>query len=300
MYTKAYGLAPSHTTLTVVYTTGGGVKSNVPAFTIKNIGQVNIQVDEISLDNVLLDKIKASLAVYNPTAAAGGKSQETLDEIKQNAAAYFASQQRTVTAQDYIIRAYSLPPKFGSVAKAYVIPDSLIEQTANAQAHNPFAINLYTLGYDNNKNLTQLNNATISNLKTYINQYRILTDAINIKNAFVINIGLSFEVIILPGANAQEVLLKCITKLKELFDIDKWQINQPIILSKLYTELDRIDGVQSVPKITINNLYNGNYSPVIYNIPNATRSGVIYPSLDPSIFEIKYPDTDIVGKVVSI
>jgi hypothetical protein len=303
MYTKTYGLAPSNTTLTVKYTVGGGVESNVAAHTLKNVTGIIYEIDSQNLDTSLLNRIKASVAATNPLPAIGGKSEETIEEIRQNAMANFASQQRVITAQDYIIRSYSLPSKFGSIAKAYVIQDQQVNpDNGQEMIPNPLAINLYTLGYDGNGNLTQLNPAVKENLKTYINTYRILTDAVNIKNAFIINIGVKFEIITLPEYNSNDVLLKCINKLKSIFDSKLWQINQPIVLSKLYTELDRVEGVQSVPSINIVNLYDSSlgYSGNVYDIKAATKAGVIYPSLDPSIFEIKYLNSDIVGKVNSI
>lgn len=303
MYTKTYGLAPSNTTLTVKYTTGGGVQSNVAAYQLKNIVGVEYDIDSQSLDTTLLNRIKASVACTNPAPATGGKSEETIEEIRQNATANFAAQQRAVTNLDYVIRAYSMPPKFGSVAKAFVIQDQQINpDNGQEMIPNPLAINLYTLGYDGNGAYTQLNPAVLENLKTYLNTYRIMTDAVNIKTAFVINVGLKFEIVTLPEYNSNEVLLKCINKLKSLFDKNLWQINQPIVLSKLYTELDRVEGVQSVPSIKFANLYDTTqgYSGNVYDIAAATKAGVIYPSIDPSIFEIKYPNKDIIGKVVSL
>jgi len=303
MYTKTYGLAPSNTTLTVKYTTGGGIKSNVSAFSLKTIVNVEYQIDSQTLDIALLNQVKASVACTNPTPATGGKSEETIEEIRQNAMANFATQQRSITAQDYIIRAYSMPSRFGSVAKAYVIQDQQLNpDNDHEMIPNPLAINLYTLGYNGNGNLTGLNPAVKENLKTYISEYRILTDAVNIKTAYVINIGVKFEIITLPEYNSNEVLLLCIDKLKTIFNSKQWQINQPIVISKLYTELDRVEGVQSVTSINIVNLYDATqgYSGNVYDIAAATKAGVIYPSLDPSIFEIKFPNTDIIGKVVSL
>jgi hypothetical protein len=303
MYTKTYGLAPSNTTLTVQYTIGGGVQSNVAAYQLKNIVGIQYDIDSQSLDKTLLDRIKSSVACTNPAPATGGKSEETIEEIRQNATANFAAQQRAVTNLDYVIRAYSMPPRFGSVAKAFVIQDQQINpDNGQEMIPNPLALNLYTLGYDGNGAFTQLNPAVLENLKTYLNTYRIMTDAVNIKTAFVINVGLKFEIVTLPEYNSNEVLLKCINKLKTLFDKNIWQINQPIVLSKLYTELDRVEGVQSVPSISFVNLYDTTqgYSGNVYDIAAATKAGVIYPSIDPSIFEIKYPNKDIVGKVVSL
>ena len=303
MYTKTYGLAPSNTTLTVKYTTGGGINSNVNAYTLKNVVEVTYQIDSQSLNTTLLNRIKSSVACTNPTPASGGKSEESIEEVRQNAMSTFAAQQRAVTAQDYIIRSYSMPPRFGSIAKAYVIQDQQINpDNGQEMIANPLAINLYTLVYDENGSLTGLNTAIKENLKTYINTYRILTDAVNIKTAYVINIGVKFEIITLPEYNSNEVLIKCIDKLKSIFNNKQWQINQPIVLSKIYTELDRVDGVQSVTSVNIVNLYDSTdgYSGNVYDIAAATKAGVIYPSLDASIFEIKYPNKDIIGKVVSL
>jgi hypothetical protein len=211
------------------------------------------------------------------------------------------------------MRCYALPPQFGSIAKAYLVQDYQIENKksdntmVSSEIPNPLALNLYTLGYDSNKKLKVLNPATKNNLKNYISYYRLLTDAVNIKDAHIINIGLDFEILVLPNYNSNEVLLRCIDALKEYFNIDNWRINEPIQLSKLYVLLDGVDGVQSVIRpdkdgvggLQIHNKFNGNYSPNKYSIKNATKYGVIYPAKDPSIFEIKFPNSDIRGKVVT-
>ena len=162
------------------------------------------------------------------------------------------------------------------------------------------------MGYDNNKILTELNPATKDNLRTYISYHRILTDAVNIKNAFIVNIAVDFEIITLPNYNANEVLLRCINVLKEYFNIDNWRINEPIYLSKIYVLLDGIDGVLSVVRPDINgagglqisNKFNGSYSPNKYSIKTASKQGIIYPPKDPSVFEVKFPNSDIRGRVI--
>ena len=125
---------------------------------------------------------------------------------------------------------------------------------------------------------------------------------IEASKSFDANKGVDFEILTLPGFNSNDVLLKSIKRVQEFFNIDNWQINQPIILSDLYTELSTIMGLQSIVNIEIFNLQDtqSGYSGNIYDINQATRNQVIYPSLDPSIFEIKYPNSDIKGRVVSI
>jgi hypothetical protein len=160
---------------------------------------------------------------------------------------------------------------------------------------------MYVLGYDINKNLTLLNQAVKQNLKTYLGEYRMMTDSVNIINGFVVNIGVDFDIIPLPNYNANEVLLGCVEKIKDFFNIDRWQINEPIIYSDIFNVLLRVAGVQTVTNVKIKNLNDelSGYSNIVYSIEEATRSGIIYPSLDPAIFEIKYLNNDIKGRIVT-
>ena len=196
-----------------------------------------------------------------------------------------------------------MPPKFGRVAKAYITQDDQISPltTEPNRIPNPLALNLYTLGYDSNKYVTTLNTATKTNLSTYLEQYRMLTDAINIKDAFVINFALDFEITVFKNYNNQRVLLDCVSEIQDYFNIDKWQINQPIIISEVKNLIGGVEGVQTVENITFTNksgIFLG-YSQYKYGFNKATKNDVIYPSMDPSIFELKYPNTDIKGRVTT-
>ena len=161
-------------------------------------------------------------------------------------------------------------------------------------------MNMYLLGYDENKKLTSINDAVKQNLKLYLSQYRILTDAINLKNSYIINIGIKFAIITQRGYNKSEVLFNCIQAVKKHFDTPRWQINQPIVLSDIAYQISLVDGVASVVNVKIVNKFRTSegYSGNSYDIDSATKNGIVYPSLDPSIFELKKPLTDIVGSVV--
>jgi hypothetical protein len=311
MYAKTYGVAPSNTTLTVRYRVGNGVDDNVPSQDLTEIVERVIETPSLNLITNVFQIVQNSIAVTNERAAGGGKFEEEIEEVRNNAMAYFRAQNRAVTKEDYLLRAYALPPQFGSVAKAYAAPDFQINTLLDDGTDpipNPLAINFYILGYDSNGKFQNLNPATKQNLENYLSYYRILTDAINIKNAYIVNIGIDFEIIVLPNYNSNEVLLKCIDALKTMFSNSQMQINNPIVLTDIYVLLDRIDGVQSVVRpdkdgnggLQIINKFGGNYSSNKYGIQNATRNGIVYPPKDPSIFEVKYPDTDIRGKVVSL
>lgn len=304
LYTRTYGQAPANTTLTVTYSVANGISDNVIANVLTTINSIDFHNDiNSSTSGALLNFVKNTVAVNNPTPAAGAKSAESAIDVKNNALASFATQNRLVTREDYIIRTYSMPARFGSIAKAYIVPDDQISQQEATQNRivNPLAMNMYVLGYNESKQLVELNQAIKENLKTYLGYYRILTDAVNIKDAFIINIGVDFEISVLPNYNSNEILLKCVDAIRSYFDITKWQINQPIIKSDITTTLANVKGVQSVVGVKLLNLYDTDfgYSGNIYDLQTATRNGVIYPSLDPSIFELKFPNQDIRGRVVS-
>ena len=298
MFTKTYGIAPSNTTLTVRYLTGGGVTSNVPANSI-SIFSGNPVFKTNNLTTATANYVLGSLAINNPEAADGGNDGDTIEDIRQNAVANFSTQLRNVTSNDYLVRALSMPSKYGNIAKAFIEPTKL--QNVGL-GEIPTVLDLHILTYNINKNLTTASPTLKQNLTTYLSQYRVIGDSIRIKDAFIINIGVNFDIISLPNYNSNEVLTKCILALQNYFAIDKWQINQPIILREIYMVLDKIEGVQTIKNVEIINKVGISlgYSQYSYDTKGATINNVLYPSLDPSIFEVKYPNTDIQGRVVPL
>jgi hypothetical protein len=294
IFTNTYGIAPSNTTLTIRYYTGGGVEANVPANSITTLNTSTVRFNKTDLNSTTANYIFGTLATNNETAASGGQDGDTVEEIRQNTISQHSSQLRNVTADDYLVRALSMPSKFGVVSKAYVQKPKADE--------NLTSLDLYVLSQNQNGNLKISSSSLKKNLKTYLNQYRMVGDTLAIKDAFVINVACDFEIITLPNYNNNEILINCINVLQSYFNINKWQINQPIILRDLFTILDAIKGIQTVKKIIISNKRGttSGYSQYAYDIEGATQNGVIYPSLDPSIFELKFPNQDIKGKVVTL
>jgi hypothetical protein len=298
MFTDSYGIAPSNTTLTVRYLTGGGVVSNVQVGVLNTLSNGNLNFLQSNLNAVTAQDIFNSFAVDNLVAASGGGDGDSIEELRQNSISQFSSQLRTVTQDDYLVRALSLPSQYGQIAKVYTTPQKASEITANEKITS---LDLYTLAYNNQKQLEIPSTALKNNLKTYLSQYRMINDTVNIKNGFIINIGVNFDIIVLPNFNSNEVIAACIVALQTFFNIDNWQINQPIILRDLYNVLDRIQGVQTVKNIEIVNKagISLGYSQYGYDMQGATVNNIIYPSIDPSIFEVKYPNSDIIGRVVT-
>jgi hypothetical protein len=344
--TNTFGIAPAGQALTIKYLTGGGIASNVNVGDLTKIQKVEFDDDLLAIPTGIVgmyNSFKSSIAVENLEPAIGGRGAESIEEIRQNALATFGSQNRAVTKQDYIVRALSLPERYGSVAKVYVSQDGEIDNNSPAsilsspssiaeftnlvdgfkgmsksdiqgelikylstkksslnEVNNPFAINMYVLGYDVNKHLTPINQAVKQNLKTYLGEYRMITDAVNMIDGFVVNIGVDFDVICYSNYNKREVVTNCLVKVQDYFNIDNWTFNKPINISELELILANVEGVMSVPSVKISNLCggDGNYSPNKYNIDEATRGKIVYPSLDPCIFEVKYPNKDIKGRAL--
>jgi hypothetical protein len=195
-----------------------------------------------------------------------------------------------------------MPSDFGTIAKVYVEQASALSVSSGNDPlidNNPLALSMYVLAYDSSK---KLENATVelkTNLKNYLEPFRMVTDSVNIKNAFYINLGVNFDINVIPGLNNNQILSDCILALQNFFDIDKWQINQPIIISDIYSLLLQVKGVQSVVNVTFTNKSGSGYSPYSYDVTGAIRNQILYPSLDPAVFEIRYPDVDIQGRVIT-
>jgi len=294
IFTNTYGVSPTNTTLTVRYYTGGGVSSNVLSNTINSLDKTNITFNKGGLDPSTSNYIFNTIAANNIVAASGGQDGDTIEEIRQNSISQFSTQMRNVTADDYLVRALSMPAKYGVVSKA-------LTQKPNAESANT-TLDLYVLTNNLDNKLTIASDTLKENLRTYINQYRMIGDTISIKDAFIINFGVQFEVITYPNFNSNEVIDRCISALKDYFITDKWQINQPIVTSILFVLLDALEGVQTVRSIKFNNIAGteSGYSEWAYDMDGANQNGTIFPSLDPSIFELKYPNIDIKGRVVNL
>ena len=300
----SYGLAPVNTNLTVSYLVGGGASANVNTNVLTSIVTATTTFPNAG-DPGVQALTQATLATNNSVQAVGGGDGDTPDSIRLNTLAKFPSQMRAVTQQDYLGTVLGMPSKFGQVAKAYVTKDTAVfsQYLRNEPGErDPLATSIYLLSYDTVGAFTEPSAALYKNVQTYLSDYRMLTDTIILKPAYIINIQVNFDVVIRPNYTSREVIAGCLAALKTYFARENWQINQPIILSEIYTLLDQIAGVQTVQKVTINNIAgtNAGYSQYSYDIPGASLNGVIYPSLDPSIFEVKYPDIDIQGRVVTM
>lgn len=316
LFSKSYGLCPTNCTLKIRYIVGGGLEANVPAETITEFDLLNLLNTEsgvaVNSENLTVNIQKdsetfvlPSLTFVNPEPASGGRSGDTLEEVRENSLRSFAEQKRVVTLKDYTVRALSMPQKFGTISKVHAMNEPLTDVAISALVKNPLAITLYVLSQDQKGHLAYASDVVKNNLRTYLSEYMMITDAVDIKDAYIVNIGINYDIVLRPGARSRDVLLNCNVALQDYMKIEKRFINEPINIADLYTLLDTVEGVQTVKNISITNLTGKKsdsieYSEFSYSIPVALRNNVLYPSYDPCIFEVKYPEIDILGRAVSL
>jgi hypothetical protein len=294
--TQTYGLAPKNTTITFQYLVGGGASANALTNQLTQLLSYTVS-GNTSYQNTIV--------VNNPDPASGGGDGDSVDELRMNIAAEFPTQYRAVTQEDYLARTLSMPAQYGKISKAYVTKDDATFNNymqGDISQKDQVLVSLYVLGLNGSNNLADPSPALLQNLQSYLSDYRMMTDAINIKPAYIINIGCNFDIIIRPNYTGQDVIARCILSLQDYFNVSSWQINEPIILGDIYSLLDVVEGVQTVKDVRIVNKSGevDGYSKYSYDISAGTLNGVIYPSLDPSIFELKYLNTDIQGRVVTM
>jgi len=316
------GETPAHTTLTIRYRVGGGISSNVPSGDLTTID---------SSTDIIGTSSGKNLTVTNEQPARGGSNGLSIEEIRRGAKSFFATQNRCVTQEDFEARILSMPAKFGNIAKV------LVDRTALDGGET--TLDVFLLSYDNNKNLVTLPADVDSvahpiktNLKNYLDNYRMITDEIQIVDGKIINFGVVFDVVAHRSANKSDVKLRCINSIINYFNIDKMQFRQPIFLSDIEYELMGLDGVRSVNFVklgqgnssadfldelnpnedrplydfNVNNpdvaIYDGEYGfqydfTQFYGGAGSLSDGIILPSVTPSVFELKNPRENVKGVV---
>lgn len=291
-----FGRVPFDTTLEVEYVTGGGTESNVPINDITNIVDINFNlqnVDVVSDENrQTLQNIENSVRVTNPVPGTGGGPGESTEEVRRNAQAFFAAQNRAVTEEDYVTRVLSMPARFGSVAKATV--------DQNTAQDNPLAVDLRVLGFNEDGNLVPVNDAVKQNIREFLRRYRMLTDAVNVLDGFVVNVAVEIEISVFRTFSDRETKIQVINTVQEALSPENRDFNQAIVTGQIVSDLNSIDGVQNVQSIEFENKFDTDegYSGNRYDIERATRRGVIFPSQDPSVFTVRFPNKDIKVRVV--
>lgn len=286
--TRSLGLSPHNTVLTVTYRIGGGSETNVPAKSVRQPSRVTLAFGSTNLDAVKKGSVEGSIGCRNQLSMTGGGSAETVREIKLNAAAFFAAQNRAVTREDIIARVLSLPAKFGRPEKVFV----------RSSVTGRFAYDIHLLSLDTDGRLARASSTLKGNVATYLRKFKMLTDGVNILDGEILDIRVHMGVTVVPGKNRSEVLLACSSRLRDYFHIDRMQIGQPIIVSDVISVLNGTPGVMSVYEISFTNVFGTvdglSYSDDRFNISSNLVDGMLVCPPE-AIFQVKFPNRDIVG-----
>lgn len=286
--TRSLGLSPHNTTLTITYRVGGGSETNVPARSVRQVSRANLAFSSTGLDPVIVGQVEGSVGCLNYSSMTGGGPAESIREIKLNAAAFFAAQNRIVTREDVVARALSIPSKFGRPEKVFAKPSSV----------GRFAYDVHVLSLDSNGVLAKATPTLKSNLATYLGKFKMLTDGINVLDGTILDIRVHFGVTVSPGRNRSDVLLSCTDRLTEYFSQDSIQIGQPIVVSDVISVLNATSGVVSVYELSFRNVFGFSdglsYSDDHFDISSNLQDGMLV-CPPGAIFQVKYPVKDIVG-----
>ena len=285
-----FGIVPANTTLLIAYRTQDPYNTNVAVGGINTIQAANLEYADItSLSTTTLNEIRGSIEVSNEVPIVGASNNVSNMELKRRIFDTFPTQNRAVTQADYENLAYRMPAKFGSVRRVSAQKDQ------DSLKRN---LNIYVISEDSFGKLTTTNSVIKNNLKTWLNQYRMINDTIDILDPYIINLGIEFVIKPVAGENKTEVLSRAIEKLSEKFSEEGFFIAEQLYVSDVYSELKKVDGILDVLKVKIVNKTGASYSSVGYNInKNMSPDGSYLIAPRNGIFEIKYPATDIKGKV---
>tara|TARA_A100001515_G_scaffold74956_1_gene59574 strand:- start:24707 stop:26500 length:1794 start_codon:yes stop_codon:yes gene_type:complete len=285
-----FGVVPEDTTLTVTYRTNENTTINAAASSVNEVllSSFTFTNRDILTDTLALG-VEGSLEVENPEPILGDTEELTADEVRIRAYATYASQNRAVTREDYISICYRMPAGFGKVKRVNIIQDPR-STTRN--------LNLYVLSEDSNGNFTAPTSQLKTNLKTWIDRYRMINDSVDILDGKVINYGIQFEVVAETGTNRFEVLNACVNKLQEkVLNVSK-ELGEPVYISELFKMLNSVPGVVDTTVVKLINKTGGSYSSFNYEIDkNLSQDGRFLIVPPDAVADVLFPNDDIVGVV---
>lgn len=286
--TTTLGIAAAGTTYSITYRYGGGLNHNVDVNNIQTPRVLNVFFPGNPAPNVA-GAVRSSIEVNNKVRAAGGEDAPTADDLKALIPSIKNSQERIVTREDLLARVYTIPSNFGRVFRAAI----------RSNPNNPLSTQLFIVSRDTNSRLITSPDTLKTNLVKYLNPYRMISDAIDVLDARVVNLTFSFDVLIDPALNRTIVIQNVLTKLQKYFNISNFHIDQPLVMSDLSNLIFQVPGIVSINQLMFNNVSgvvnNRQYSNVTYDIGSNTRLGLVFPPVG-GIFEVRFPEVDLIGK----
>jgi len=286
---KNYGICPANTTLTITYRTTNPTNSNVAVGSLNSVSTVLFDFeDRSSLSGLNVQAVIDSAEVSNETPIVGSVAEPSTSEIKRRIFDTFPTQNRAVTQSDYENLAYRMPGKYGSLKRV------CIQKDQDSLKRN---LNMYVISEDSFGMLTKTNATIKNNLKTWLEQYRMINDTVDILDPHIIDIGIDFVIKTAPGANRTDTLNAGILALTAKYE-ESFFIAESMSISSIYSTLSQVEGVLDVVTVKLHNKLGGSYSSVAFNVQkNLSPDGSSLVAPANAIFQIKYPSVDIRGKV---
>ena len=285
--TQTLGISPRNTTVSVTYRSGGGLDHNVDSDTIKSISSLRLKF-AIGTPAATASAIRASISVSNSIPARGGEDPPSLTELRSIALGFKNSQSRVVTKQDLIARLYTMPTNFGRIFRVGI----------SSNRNNPMATTLHVLSRNKKGQLVTSPDTLKRNIRTYINDYRLISDAIDIVDGRVVNVGVRYKIVVDAFSNTQTVVQNANTALKSYLKIENFQIGEPLFISDLQNIIINTDGVSSVSDVKLINRFGVKderiYSTTIFDMKSNTQDNILI-APEGTIFEVRFPDEDIMG-----
>ena len=288
--TSTLGSIAPNVSITVNYKSGGGLSHNIPP---RSISAVSVAIMDFPNNPTptVASIVRASIDANNNTEAAGGADAPPVDELRLQIPSARNSQSRIVSKEDLLARVYSLPANFGRIYRASI----------RNNPDNPNSALLYILCRNANSELVLAPDLLKKNLAVYLNQYRMISDAIDILDGRIINLQINYDITVDPTYNRQLVLQSAQSKLIDYFNIGNFQMDQPLILDDLRNIIYNNIGVLAVRGITVTNqtgtVSGRKYSAVRYDVNvNLINNSILIPPPG-AMFEIKYKSFDLVGRV---
>ena len=283
-------MSPRGGTLTISYFAGGGLNTNVGSDAINQVIKLLTLIPSAATSTQVAS-IRSSAKVTNNQPASGGDDALTITALKGKIPSSQNSQNRIVTRQDLLARVYTLPSQFGRIYRAGVTPS----------LDNNLSSDLYIISRDSSGHLAAASDTLKLNLRRYLNEFRLISESIRIKDAKVINFGIEFTIRCAANANKIVTLQNVINDLSGLVDVSKFQVGEPIVESDIIFAILNSPGVQSLPSLKFLNFFGSQneqeYSSEIFDVNANLMNGLVVPPQS-SIFELKYIDTDIIGNVL--
>lgn len=287
---NSLGVSPTGTTITVEYMSGGGLNTNVGAGAINQLGTLSI-LFPANATTSQINSIRSSIKVTNPTSAAGGDDALSIEDLRAKIPSAQNAQNRIVTREDLLARVYTLPDMFGRVYRAGVSPS----------IDNTLSSDLFIICRDSDGHLAAASDTLKINLRSYLNEFRLISESISVKDASIINFGIEFTIRVRPNANKIATVQRVINNLRSLLDVSKFQVGEPIVESNITLAILNTKGVQALPSLKFINFFGTigdvSYSPEVFNLDENMLNGLVVPPAG-SIFELKFPNTNILGNVL--